>query len=728
MLRGDLEDLDDDLNEDGDSNHGSFDSDRKPGSAGSGSGGVGGSKKKTKKRKMKRTTSALSIAGGSSKRKRLAAAGSGDAEAEVQRRLDEALQRNAEAFLTINLYARNQVANLQPIDDPDPLFASEMMECRDTFLGRARERHLEFSTLRRAKFSTLTFLYDVHTENKDAFVYSCNACQKEIETPLQCKQCPNFHLCEACYRTRGHPHPMERLVVNDENVNTAAVQQSDRKKMEQCVRLLVHASGCRDANCRTPSCLQLRRRLEHFKEQHDRNKCNLCRPLHKIITAHSTKCNDSRCQVSFCAQFKALKKQQESQQRLRKVQTLRRRQKTMQRYNNSKPQQPNTPQPAPPNMPPVGAPPHPAPSQQQIIGSTASPSVSQCTPNSSEPPHSFSSQTSLTSPHSASNSRNSPAKPTSHLHQQQQPPSHPPQATQHPVAAAAAAAAASAGMQYSPYHLPMPSPVPPSALNKCPGSQQAQQTTPYHHMPSPADYQQQAPSVPVASPYAQHSVVYQQQQQQQAQMQTSQPPTPQMMAKGYSQSEAAFVRQNSNPLPQQQVIPASSAGFPFENGQANPLMRTANSRMPYAMPSESDEMAVQMQQQQQQQQVYGLPMGGMKRQYLSECDMMPTASMAGGAANIYAAGGKPMMQRSMSAVVMPPHNQQQQQQQMMMQWNAVNGQVMPPTTGSPKVVASRPTQQAPQHMVNNPPQITQADVQQIQEARHKLINDNEVSA
>lgn len=657
---------------------------------------------------MKRTASALSIAGVSSKRKRLLA--NCDIETEVQRRLEETLVRNAESFLTINLYHPSQVSNLQPIEDTDPLFSSEMMECRDTFLSRARDRHLEFSTLRRAKFSTLAMLYDVHTENKD--VYFCNHCQREFAFPLQCKQCANFHLCEACYVVVGHKHPM----ISEDSVNNPTVQQSGRTKVELFVKLLEHACTCRDANCRTSLCRTMRSRLEHFLTPHDRDKCMNCRQLHKILAAHSNKCTNLRCQVACCEQYKALKKQQESQQRLRKVQTLRRRQKNMQRYNSQTSQQPNTPQPTQvTNSSAVGAPPPPQPAQ--LMGSTSSPTVSQCTPNSSEPPHSFSSQTSITSPHSVPNPRNSPAKPTTTAGGNNTQAAVVP----HPAVSSVSSAQASGipppvALHYShpsPYqqHL-QPSPLPLNSNR--PGSVHAQQQTPsYHpqHAVPTSEYQQS--SLPGASPYGAQQQMYQQQQQH-AQMMQQQPPTPQQMVAAapvasktvYSAAEvAAFARQTSNPSTVMSTASSISPGF-YENGQITMSRMPPHPRMPYAPTPMSSEMED--------------PFSGgvyLKRQIMSESDMLQSVGACGGGVNsMYTTqtvigGGKPMMQRSMSAAMAATSQKQ-------MHCAPINGQLpMPPM--SPKMTPSRPQPQQ-QGIPNPSPLFTQEDVQRLQEVHQKL--------
>nr|CDS32962.1 CREB binding protein [Hymenolepis microstoma] len=702
--------------EDCDSNHGSLDCDRKPGSAGSGSGLNGmDNRKKTKKRKIKRAGSSLNIPGSGSKRKRLTAVSNEETEAEVQRRLEENLQRHADAFLTINLYNPNQVPNLQPIKDPDPLLSSELMECRDSFLSRARERHLEFSTLRRAKFSTLTFLYEIHQENKDTIIYVCAGCKAETETPRICKQCMNFYLCEECFKARGHDHPMTRVVVSDDSANNASVQQSDRLRMEKCVALLKHTSICRDANCRVPSCRDIKRRLSHMESPHDRTKCIPCRQMHRIIVAHSAKCNDANCQVIFCAQLKAMKKQQESQQRLRKLQTLRRRQKTMQCANSNNiqtSQQPNTPQQASTSGAPCTSN-SSVPQHATTTTTTASPTVLSG-PGSTDTPQSFNSQMSMASPHAVP--RSSPPKPTSV-------PTHP------------------STLQYShssPYQSPMAATGSRSiGCNQQPAVQQ-------HH--TPTEFQQ----TPAASSFVQQqqSGVYQQQMQHAPQLHQS---------KSYSSSgDISFVRQQSNPSqPPQQF---------YENGQPqrghgfmnNPMMSMSPRQQPHFQPqqpstmnpNENEDMYTMQQQQQQ---------SSLKRPYFNESDMM------GPSGNMYNNNVPPMSQPpppKQMRVMMPSQSQQpqissmqqqntqllDQQQQTAMHWsggqpqsNGGSGQIMPPAVNKMSLQMRQPAQQIvhgispnqtstpPAHLMN--PSAGQAptsvEVETVVSARRNFTNEME---
>lgn len=63
------------------------------------------------------------------------------------------------------------------------------MDGRDAFLTLARDKHFEFSSLRRAQFSTLCMLYELHNQGQDKFVYTCNNCKNHVETRYHCTVC-----------------------------------------------------------------------------------------------------------------------------------------------------------------------------------------------------------------------------------------------------------------------------------------------------------------------------------------------------------------------------------------------------------------------------------------------------------------------------------------------------------------------------------------------------------
>ena len=89
----------------------------------------------------------------------------------------------------IRLIAGPAANSLPPIVDPDPLIPCDLMDGRDAFLTLARDKHLEFSSLRRAQWSTMCMLVELHTQSQDRFVYTCNECKHHVETRWHCTVC-----------------------------------------------------------------------------------------------------------------------------------------------------------------------------------------------------------------------------------------------------------------------------------------------------------------------------------------------------------------------------------------------------------------------------------------------------------------------------------------------------------------------------------------------------------
>ena len=78
------------------------------------------------------------------------------------------------------------------------------MNGRDEFLNFAREKHHEFSSLKRAKHSSIALLYELHNQGNEKFVFICNKCKYQIKTGCHCMVCEDFDLCVTCYDTKGH--------------------------------------------------------------------------------------------------------------------------------------------------------------------------------------------------------------------------------------------------------------------------------------------------------------------------------------------------------------------------------------------------------------------------------------------------------------------------------------------------------------------------------------------
>jgi len=94
-----------------------------------------------------------------------------------------------QVFFVIRLIAGPAANSLPPIVEPDPLIPCDLMDGRDAFLTLARDKHLEFSSLRRAQWSTMCMLVELHTQSQDRFVYTCNECKHHVETRWHCTVC-----------------------------------------------------------------------------------------------------------------------------------------------------------------------------------------------------------------------------------------------------------------------------------------------------------------------------------------------------------------------------------------------------------------------------------------------------------------------------------------------------------------------------------------------------------
>lgn len=287
-------------------------------------------KKKAKKRKGSKKSGSHSI----NKRKKID--GPTDCQTELTRKVYETMEKLKDIFFVIRLQ-RNQAMSLQPISDPDSLINSELMDSRDSFLQMARERHLEFSSLRRAKYSTMAMLYELHNEGRQSFLYTCNVCKSQIETRWHCSECDEYDLCVRCYKLEKHPHQMELFGLGIEEEGSSnngdisgerpSGMVKNKASFEPCIRALVHACQCKDANCRIITCMQMKRVLGHARHCPKRTNgtCQLCRQLLSICCFHAKSCVDDLCQVPLCPQLKDRFKQQQIQKRRQQNKSLQRR-------------------------------------------------------------------------------------------------------------------------------------------------------------------------------------------------------------------------------------------------------------------------------------------------------------------------------------------------------------------------------------------------------------------
>ncbi|EHB03127.1 CREB-binding protein [Heterocephalus glaber] len=305
---------------------------------------------------------------------------------DLSQKLYATMEKHKEVFFVIHLHAGPVINTLPPIVDPDPLLSCDLMDGRDAFLTLARDKHWEFSSLRRSKWSTLCMLVELHTQGQDRFVYTCNECKHHVETRWHCTVCEDYDLCINCYNTKSHTHKMVKwgLGLDDEGSSqgesqSKSPQESRRLSIQRCIQSLVHACQCRNANCSLPSCQKMKRVVQHTKgcKRKTNGGCPVCKQLIALCCYHAKHCQENKCPVPFCLNIKHKLRQQQIQHRLQQAQLMRRRMATMNTRNV--PQQslpsptsapPGTPtqQPSTPQTPQPPAQPQPSPVSMSPAG------------------------------------------------------------------------------------------------------------------------------------------------------------------------------------------------------------------------------------------------------------------------------------------------------------------------------------------------------------------------
>uniref|UniRef100_A0AC34RJW4 Histone acetyltransferase n=1 Tax=Panagrolaimus sp. JU765 TaxID=591449 RepID=A0AC34RJW4_9BILA len=283
---------------------------------------------------------------GSSKKKK--GSGSGN---EVTEKLLSCLEKQKEVFFTIRLISyQSELTVIQtPIEDPDPLVSSDLMDGRDNFLTKAREEHWEFSSLRRAKYSTLCLCHALHTQENKDMNYTCNNCQRSA--CWHCNVCDDFDLCNACYQNNSHEHKLEKIQTLIEADKNTESSNSRNESIQRCIQSLVHACQCRDANCRKVTCHKMKKVVQHTKlcKKRQHTSCPVCKQLIALCCYHAKHCNQKQCAVPFCSNIRQKLQEQKRLQTRRADMLMRRRMDLLQagQAGGNSSQQVSQQQPAP---------------------------------------------------------------------------------------------------------------------------------------------------------------------------------------------------------------------------------------------------------------------------------------------------------------------------------------------------------------------------------------------
>uniref|UniRef100_A0A667XVX8 histone acetyltransferase n=1 Tax=Myripristis murdjan TaxID=586833 RepID=A0A667XVX8_9TELE len=265
-----------------------------------------GDSKNAKKKNNKKTSKNKSSLSRANKKK----PGMPNVSNDLSQKLYATMEKHKEVFFVIRLIAGPMANALPPITDPDPLMACDLMDGRDAFLTLARDKHLEFSSLRRSKWSSTCMLVELHNQSQDRFVYTCN---------------------EQCFSGFDFS--------NQAAAATQSPGDSRRLSIQRCIQSLVHACQCRNANCSLPSCQKMKRVVQHTKncKKKTNGGCPICKQLIALCCYHAKHCQENKCPVPFCLNIKHKLRQQQLQHRLQQAQMLRRRMASMQRVGQHPP-------------------------------------------------------------------------------------------------------------------------------------------------------------------------------------------------------------------------------------------------------------------------------------------------------------------------------------------------------------------------------------------------------
>ncbi|XP_033908960.1 CREB-binding protein-like isoform X1 [Acipenser ruthenus] len=295
--------------------------------------GIPGDSKNAKKKNNKKANKNKSSVSRANKKK----PGMQNVSNDLSQKLYASMEKHKEVFFVIHLHSGPVINTLPPIMDPDPLLTCDLMDGRDAFLTLARDKHWEFSSLRRCKWSSMCMLVELHNQGQDRFVYTCNECKHHVETRWHCTVCEDYDLCVSCHNTKGHEHKMVKwgLGLDDESNQggeaSKSPQESRRLSIQRCIQSLVHACQCRNANCSQPSCLKMKRVVQHTKgcKRKTNGGCPVCKQLIALCCYHAKHCQENKCPVPFCLNIKHKLRQQQLQHRLQQAQMMRRRMATM---------------------------------------------------------------------------------------------------------------------------------------------------------------------------------------------------------------------------------------------------------------------------------------------------------------------------------------------------------------------------------------------------------------
>lgn len=120
-----------------------------------------------------------------------------------------------------------------------------------------------------------------------------------------------------------------------ELIDTCSLTLQARKNasIQKAIESLIHASQCRNSQCKIPSCIRIKRILRHTRDCRLRamgNNCQICKQFLFLVYSHAKNCKETNCPVAICKRVKQNIQDTRAQQRRRNDLLMQQRIRSMQ--------------------------------------------------------------------------------------------------------------------------------------------------------------------------------------------------------------------------------------------------------------------------------------------------------------------------------------------------------------------------------------------------------------
>ena len=158
--------------------------------------------------------------------------------------------------------------------------------------------------------------------------------------------------------------------------------------VQRTIEVLVHASQCKDCNCKNGSCIKMKQIIFHVRRC---RVCPNCNQFLQLCLQHAKQCKDKECAVPLCANLKKRIEERQRESQINQNWLMQRRMRMMRSDSSptitpsntvAQSPSPSTPHPQQPNMPTLKAPSKNSPTPSPAIRNPGSvpTSISQPSP------------------------------------------------------------------------------------------------------------------------------------------------------------------------------------------------------------------------------------------------------------------------------------------------------------------------------------------------------------